>query len=451
MLQETTTTERRPPKLRRPALVQMAQLFREPVAFLEYCRDRLGPIFQMPYPGSPPAVYVTEPELARELYRHDRDVGRAGEAREPYLGPLVGPSSLLCLEDEGWQQQRSLIAPPLHGERIGGWREQINAIAVAEVETWPWARPFELHPRLQAITLEVILRLVFGIDDAERLGRLRRLLPEMLDSISAVFLSPKLRGWLERPWPMRVPGNPVRRFMRLRTRVDELLFDEIARRRAEGEGRLAEREDLLSMLLVARDEDGRGLSDAELRDELITLLTAGHETTATALAWSFERLARHPGVAERVRDELAQGGPGPYLDSVIKEVLRLRPVVYDTPRALSEPLEIGGFVLPAGWLIAPAIPLVHLDPERFPEPQRFDPDRFQGDDAPVVAWIPFGGGRRRCVGSRLALLELQTIVAAVLERFEVEPDDPDPERQRPRTVTLAPSRGATVVLRPRSA
>ncbi len=442
MLQQTATRQRRPPTLRRPGLVQMAQLFHEPVEFLEYYRDRLGPVFRVPYPGSPPFVFVADAELARELYRHDRDVGRAGEAREPYLEPLVGSSSLLCLEGERWQQQRSLIAPPLHGEKVTGWREDIAAIAATEMDGWPLGQPLELHPRMQAITLEVILRLVFGIDDAERLGRLRELLPALLDAIPAVFISPKLRGHLERPWAMRVPGNPARKFTRLLARVDELLLDEIRRRRAEGAQRLGERGDLLSMLLVARDEKGEGLGDDELRDELVTLLTAGHETTATGLAWSFERVARHPEVAEGIRQEAT----GSYLDAVIKEVLRLRPVVYDTPRALAEPLEIGGCHVPKGWLVSAAIPLVHLDPQRFPDPKRFNPARFEGDDAPVVAWIPFGGGRRRCVGSRLALLEMQTVMGAVLERFQLEPDDPADERQRPRTVTLAPAKGARVVL-----
>ncbi len=446
MLQQNTPEGRTPPSLRRPALVQMAQLFVDPVGFLERCRDRLGPVFRVPYPGSPPFVYVADSDLARELFRHDRDIGRAGEAREPYLEPLVGPSSLLCLEGDRWQQQRSLIAPPLHGERIASWRDQIEAIAVAEIERLPRGEPTELHPRMQAITLEVILRLVFGIDDADRLGRLRELLPALLDSVSLVFISPTLRARLQRPLAMRIPGNPMRRFSRRRAEVDELLYDEIRRRRALDAERLAERSDLLSVLLLARDEQGQGLSDGELRDELITLLAAGHETTATGLAWSFERLARHRDVADRLRGEIADDDGTAYLDAVIKEVLRVRPVVFDTPRALAEPLEIGGREIPAGWFIAAAIPLVHLEAGRFPDPERFDPGRFEGGDAPVVAWIPFGGGRRRCVGSRLALLEMQVVIAALLERLELEPAAAADERPRVRGVTLAPAHGARVVL-----
>ena len=349
-------------------------------------------------------------------------------------------------------KQRHLVARPLHGERISGWRNQIAAIAEREIDTWPEGREFALRPRMQAITLEVILRLVFGVEATDRLERLRSSIPALLDAASLVFLVPDLRRALQRPGLMRAPGNPLRRFARRRGEVDQIVYSELRRRRADDPERLADRDDLLSMLMAARDEDGRGMSDEELRDELITLLFAGHETTATALAWSVERLVRHPDALRRAREEAASGETA-YLDAVIKESMRTRPVVFDTPRLLREPLELGGHLLPEGWLVATAIPLVHLSADVFPNPDRFEPERFleRGDASPVAAWMPFGGGRRRCVGARLALLELQTILATILGRCEFQATRRRGERQRPRGVTLTPARGARVVVSDRAA
>ncbi|HEV2074605.1 MAG TPA: cytochrome P450 [Thermoleophilaceae bacterium] len=437
----------RPPGPRLPVALQALLLFRDPVGYLERCRRRYGPVFRIKFPGAPPLVYVTDPSLARELYGHDRDGNRAGEARKPYLSPLVGEHSVLCLEGEQWQRQRRLLAPPLHGQRVAEWRDEIAGIAKKEVDSWPAGEEIELRPRMQSITLEVILRVVFGIEDAGRLDRLRRLLPALLDAVDSplVFGAPRVRERLERsPLLSRLPGNPVRRFEATRAATDELLYEEIARRRAETASRLEGRADLLSTLLLARDEQGNGMADEELRDELVTLLTAGHETTATALAWAFERLVRHPLVLERLLGELEEGRTE-YLDAVVKEVLRARPVVFDTPRALSGPLSLGGYEVPAGWWAAPAIPLVHRSAELFDDPDTFDPERFLGEDPPVGGWIPFGGGQRRCLGSRLALLELQTVISAVLTRRTLTAPDPSPEKRRVQHVTLAPARRARVV------
>lgn len=351
--------------------MQALLLFRDPVRFLERCRRRYGPVFRIKFPGAPPVAYITDPSLARELYSHDGDGNRAGEARAPYLSPLVGEHSVLCLEGDEWRRQRRLLAPPLHGQRVAEWQEQIAEIAAREIDSWPAGEEIELRPRMQRITLEVILRVVFGIDDADRLDRLRRLLPALLDAVDSplVFGAPRLRERLERsPLLRRLPGNPVRRFEAVRAETDELLYAEIARRRGAPQARLEERTDLLSTLLLALDEHGDAMADEELRDELVTLLTAGHETTATALAWSFERLVRHHDVLARLTHDLERGDTG-YLDAVIKEILRSRPVVFDTPRALSGPLELGGYAIPAGWWAAPAIPLVHRSAELFRRPR----------------------------------------------------------------------------------
>lgn len=439
------SSAREPRGPRAPALVQVLRLYRDPIGYLERCRDRWGPVFRIDYPGAPPLAYVTDPSLARQLYSHDGDVNRAGEARLPYLGPLVGESSLLCLEGEPWRRQRELLAPPLHGDRVGRWASEIGAIASAEVESWADGE-LELRPRMQAITLELILRLVFGVTEGPRCNRLRVLLPALLDAIdSPVFGLPRVRAALGGGLGRLVPRNPVRRFERVRAEADAEIFAEIAwrrDRRADGDGG----SDLLSMLMAARDDDGGGMSDGELRDELVTLLTAGHETTATALAWTFERVVRHPPVLERLVAEADAGEDTTYLDAVIREVLRTRPVVFDTPRNLEGPIELGDHVVPGGWWAAPAIPLVHESDELMDDPERFDPDRFLGEGSPVRGWIPFGGGKRRCLGSRLALLELQTVVPAVLRSWRLAAVDPADEEQRIQHVTLAPAKRALVRL-----
>ncbi len=427
----------------------MARMYVDPVGYLERCRREFGPVFRIDYPGSPPFAFIAEAELVRELYAHDRDIGRAGEAREPFLSPLVGTNSLLCLEGERWERHRKLIAAPLHGERVAGWRDQIAAIANAEIDTWPQGEPFAVHPRMQRVTLEVMLRIVFGIDDLDRLQRLRVLLPALLEAASLVLVIPRFRRLLGRSHLRRLPGNPMRRFLVMRAEADDLLYEEIARRRAEGDEALEQREDLLSMLLLARDEHGVRLEDAELRDELMTVLAAGHDTSATALAWAIERLVRHPAVLQRLRDTLADGDDS-CLQAVVKETLRVRPVVFDTPRRLTAPLELGAVRIPAGWLASSAIPSVHLNAATWQHPERFDPDRFLAADAPIASWLPFGGGRRRCVGSRLALLELHTVLAAVVERCTLCAPDSSDERQRPSGVTLRPAKGTQIIVTSRA-
>ncbi|MBX6769872.1 MAG: cytochrome P450, partial [Actinomadura rubrobrunea] len=337
---------------------------------------------------------------------------------------------------------------PLHGRAVARWSERVADIAAAEIAHWPVGVPFALRGRMERITLEVIMQVVFGIRDAGRLRRLRGLLPQLValgGSAGLLRLPPRLRRWtLTSPLPLRAGFLPTTRFVRVRDQVDAILYDEMARRRRDPD---PDATDVLSQLLAARDEAGEPLTDREVRDELITLLVAGHETTATGLAWTFERLLRAPRVLGRLREELAAGEGGGYLDAVIKESLRLRPVVVATPRVLTEPLTIGGHRVPAGWAVAAVIPLVHSDPEVFPEPERFLPERFLGPDAAKAnrAWLPFGGGRRYCAGAQLALLEMRVIITEVLRRLELRPADAAPERARLRAVTLVPARSTRVV------
>jgi cytochrome P450 family 135 len=439
-----------PPGPRTPMLAQTVSFVRHPVRFLDRVRSRFGPVFRVKLLGYPRFVYVAEAHLARRVFATDRDIGLAGEVRREVMEPLVGRSSLLCLEGGEWLRHRKLVGPPLHGRAVEGYRERIAEIAAAEIATWPAGEPFALRPRMQAITLEVILRIVFGVRDATRLERLRALLPDLIETGASSGALAILAGG-ERLWSSRIlrtlPRNPIGRFFALRAEADRLIYEEIEHRRAAPDH---DATDVLALLLAVRDEDGKPLSDEEIRDELVTLLEAGHETTATALAWTFERLARHPEVLARLRSALDAGDDG-YVDAVAKESLRTRPIITDTPRILTAPLELDGYEIPAGWYVAPAIPLIHRDPGRYPEPGEFRPERFlDGGVAPDV-WIPFGGGKRRCVGSHLAMLELRTVVAEVVRRLDVRPAAPEPERTRLHHVTLVPADGGRVIARPRTA
>lgn len=443
----------RPPGPRLPAVVQTALFMYDPSRSLQSLRRRYGPVVQVKPLFFPPEVFVTTAELAERVYALDADGGRAGEVRRMGLEPVVGRNSLLCLDGDPWWRHRRLLSPPLHGRSIRDYREQIAEIAATEISRWPVGRPFALRDRMQRITLEVILRLVFGIRDTARLDRLRTLIPELIDvgaSPLVLMAPPRIRLWAETsPLARRLSALPTTRFARVREAVDELLYAEIAERRAAP---VPDATDVLSRLLSARDEDGDPMSDQELRDELVTLLEAGHETTATGLAWAFERLLREPDVLARLRRELDAGEEETYLEAVVKEVLRIRPVVFDAPRLVDAPLRLGGHLVRKGALAAPLIYLIHRDPDVFPDPEKFRPERFLGDDAARAAksWMPFGGGRRYCVGAQLALLEMRVIIAEVLRRVELRAPNAAPEKPRMKHVTLAPAKRTRVLVTSRT-
>jgi cytochrome P450 len=328
------------------------------------------------------------------------------------------------------------MLPPFHGERMRRYGDLMTEVAAREVETWPIGESFPLWPRMQSLTLEVIMRAVFGVGEGRRLEQLREALRRMLD-------------WGFDMRRLAVVGalgvNKVERLGLLRPvmdPVDELLLAEIRQRREDFD--VGERDDIMSMLVAARHEDGSPMSDAEIRDELLTLLVAGHETTATALAWALERLVRHPEKLDRLREEVAAGGHE-YMDAVVKETLRLRPVLAIVARRLTEPAEVAGHLLPAGCAVTPCIYLVHHRPDVYPEPRRFRPERFLEQPAGTYTWIPFGGGVRRCLGASFALFEMKTVLAAVVSSRRLRPARPESERITRRAITLTPSRGAEVV------
>jgi cytochrome P450 family 135 len=352
------------------------------------------------------------------------------------LEPALGPHSVLTLDDEPHMQQRKLLLPPFHGERVRRYGELIREATRREMERWPVGEPFALRPHTQRITLSVILRAVFGIEDPARVDRATALIDEFGDRVNVITKFPILRRDLGRL-------SPWRRFLAARKRLDDFLYEEIALRRAEAG--VGERDDVLSLLLSARHDDGSPMGDEELRDELLTVVGAGHETTATALAWAMERLLRTPRALARLRESIA-AGEDDYLEATVKETLRARPVILDVARKLTVPATLGGYELERGRFVLAAIAALHYREDVFPEPEQFRPERFLDGRVDNYAWIPFGGGVRRCIGAAFAEYEMRTVLRELVARAELTAPDPEPERVRVRHITLAPGRGTRVVL-----
>ena len=406
------------------------------MGFLAACRRRYGDAFTVRFVGFGRWVYFADPETVASIFQADPDVLLAGEARD-MLEPVVGPRSVLILDGDEHRRQRRLLLPSFQGSHVRRYGELMREVADEEIARWPRGRPFPLRPRMQHITLEVILRAVFGLDAPERRAELHRRLVRLLDVAATPLLVPALAR-------DRGPLSPGRRLARAREAVDDLVFAQIRERRADPEA--GGRDDVLSLLLGARDEEGRGLDDEAVRDELMTLLLAGHETTATGLAWSFERLVRHPATMERLVAELDGGdGDSEYLDAVIRETLRVRPVLFDVARKVVKPTEVAGWSLPQGMLVAPALALVHLDPDAYPNPAAYKPERYADGSPPPRTWIPFGGGPRSCLGAGFALFEMRVVLRAVLEKLRLRPSRPDDEKPKLRNITVVPARGAEVV------
>ena len=429
-------TQGLPPGPRMPRALQTAIWSRQAQWFLEQSRARFGPVFSLKIAYEGDWVMVSDPELVKQVFTGDPRVFHAGEGNQ-ILRPILGDNSVLVLDEKKHIGQRKLLLPPFHGERMQAYGTQMTEIAAREIESWPTGVPYKLRPRMQAITLEIILETVFGVHGGERMGPLRDALRTFLDLTTnpAVLLPILAIG------PDRIHHIPA--FRRRVERVDALIAREIAERRAAED--LEERDDVLSLLLLARHEDGSPMSDAEIRDELLTLLVAGHETTATALSWAMERLTRHPEKLERLRADV-EAGEEEYLTATIQETLRLRPVIVLVVRKLTEPVELGGYKLPAGTGVTPCIHLIHRDPQIYPEPERFLPERFIDNPPGTYTWIPFGGGVRRCLGAAFAQFEMAVVLRELVRRRQIEPANPASERPFRRAITETPRHDAEVVL-----
>jgi cytochrome P450 len=425
-----------PPGPRAPAAINMARLVQHPIESLVGWRERYGDAYTVPLIVFGVGVYVSDPDAIREMLTGDQSDLRAGEANEP-LSPVVGKKSLLTLDGHEHMRQRKLLLPPFQGSAVGNFREVIREVADAEIGSWREGQELVMRDRMRALTFEVIVRAVFGVTERERIERLRGTLVSVLD-MQMVFALP---GALRRDFGR---WSPWGQFQRRLKAADALLYEEIARRRTAPD--LEERTDVLSLLLRARDEKGEAMSDLELRDELMTMLLAGHETTATGLAFAFDLLPRNPGALARLRDEL-DGENDTYLDAVVTETLRVRPVIDAAERTLTKPRTICGWELPPGIRVYPNITVVHLREDLYPEPYEFQPERFIEKEAPSYAWLPFGGGIRRCIGAALAQAEMAEVIRAVVSRVDLEPTRPDPEPVVMRGVTLVPRHGTPVRVR----
>jgi cytochrome P450 len=434
-----------------PSLLQAAFVTASPYGWMVKRWRRYGDVFSSRFPIFGRVVYIADPALVKEVFTGDPATFHAGEANTLALGDALGEHSLLTLDEERHLSQRKLLLPPFHGESVGRYVEVMAEATEREVARWPVGKEIELRPRMQAITLDVILRAVFGVRDDERMDLFRERIPPLGETTSVL-------NWL--PFMDRDLGGitPAARFRRALAAVDELIYAEIADRRAapdeeENDARghrplAGRRDDVLSLLLRARHEDGSAMTDSELRDELMTLLTAGHETTATGLAWAFERVLRTPRVLERLTASLDDDA---YLDAVVKETLRVRPVVVDVARKLTRDTEVAGWRLPAGTLVLPAIAVLHARPDLYESPDEFRPERFLDGGAESYAWIPFGGGVRRCIGASFAQVEMKTVLREVLRRVRLRASSQRPERGVIRHVTVVPGRGARAVVEDRLA
>ncbi len=423
-----------PPGPRTPALLQTIGWWTRPLSYTARLHARYGSRFTMRLLGQPTFVVLTDPADLKELFTADPEVLHPGEGAR-LLEPIVGANSVILLDEGTHLEQRKLMLPAFHGDRMQRLTGLMEELTERELDDWPLGEPVALHPRCQQLTLEIILRAVFGLDEGSRLDLLRERLPAILTfGDSPISLLPQAQ---------RLFGNRGRfaRFARDRAAVDDELFALIDERRREG----GERDDVLAMLLAAEHSDGSPMSDEEIRDELMTALVAGHETTASSLGFAFEQLARSPEVLER----LAADEDGSYADAVTAETMRRRPVLPNPePRLVVREVTIGGWTYPEGVVLIGGSYMVHHDPSIYPDPYAFRPERFLGRKPGTYTWLPFGGGRRRCLGASFALLEMRLVLRAAAERFTLSAPGPRPRPAR-RMITIVPGDGARVVLRRR--
>jgi len=438
-----------------PPTVQTLVWALAPTALMDHCRKRCGEAFTVTFaPSGRKLVMVSDPAAVKTVLTAPPEVAPSAAGDTP-IASILGPRSVITLTGPEHMRQRKLLLPSFHGERMRAYEDTIAQATGRDMASWPLGKPMRLSERTRNITLEVILRAVFGVE-AERMGGLKGAIGGLAEPMRTLAM---LRFALKPPSADR-PAGAIGRAL---NQLDELIYAEIARRREQAD--LGEREDILSLLLQARDEEGEAMTDGELRDELVSLLLAGHETTATSVAWAIERLVRHPNKLARLVGEIdaggeasgdgetharAQGAGGDeYMQAVIHETLRARPVVPGVVRLLNEPLTVAGYELPAGTRVVPSIYLTNNNPRVYENPKRFQPERFLGQAPDTFAWIPFGGGIRRCIGASFAMLEMKVMLRTMLG--ELHPSVPrrsvwrKGEWNRRRAITLVPAAGTRVV------
>jgi cytochrome P450 len=441
-----------PPGPRMPSFVQAIGWARRPLPFMERCQRRYGEIFTLRLGRKETWVVLCDPEDVKRVFTADPDTLGVSEAN-PLLGPLLGHRSVMLLEEPEHMPRRKLMLAPFHGRRMDGYAEMMSEVTRREIASWPLGEPFELWPRMQTITLEVILRVVFGAVQSEHVRRLRGLLRELTAWLNDPRRLTSLSAVLGARAMARDPS-----FQSTREAMASTVLAEVRRRREEragangagARGRAAAqdgdepRDDVLALLEGARYEDGSPLSERDLCDEAITLLLDG--PTSTSLAWTFERLLRHPDKLERLRREVTDGEQDSYMDAVVREAMRLCPPVAVVARRLLAPLQLGGYRIPAGVTVAPCVYLLHRREEVYPNPRAFVPERFVGRAAGTYTWIPFGGGSRRCLAASFATMEMKRVVGTVLSEVELRPERAPSERVTRSSIAFAPGGRALAVV-----
>ncbi|HEY5816182.1 MAG TPA: cytochrome P450 [Solirubrobacterales bacterium] len=436
-----------PPTITQSPLLQTLRFNQRQIQFVFRARRELGEVFRMrgSLPGPGPVI-TSHPDHVRSLFTAKPEQAPSLTGESP-LRPVVGPNSVLTAVGPRHMRQRKLLLPPFHGEAIEQYTQMIADAAEREIDRWPVGRPFALAPRMQAITLDVIMAGIFGIEGVPERGtpehRLRQMTKRVVEASTLPFAPVVELINLNREEPV----GPMKIGLDMLDRATYAVIEQ--RRRAED---LGDRRDILSLLLQARTEEGEAMSDKELRDELLTLVLAGHETTANSLAWTWERLVRNPAAHDALRDAVrGEGDANEQVEATIVEGMRSRPVIPIIGRRVMLPWQLGPYSVEAETPVLMSILLVHHREDLYPEPFEFRPERFVGGRKPgTYEWIPFGGGIRRCLGAALAMAEQRVVLEAMASRLDLEADDPAPEHAVHRNVTMIPARGARVVIRSHS-
>ncbi|MBE9212432.1 cytochrome P450 [Plectonema cf. radiosum LEGE 06105] len=446
-----TSSYNLPPSGKMPIFLRRMKFVFQPLEYLEDFAQAYGDSFSLPTKDGNNTVYFSQPEALEQIFTADTNFLKTGG--NSILKFLVGDNSLILLNGDRHQRQRKLLTPPFHGDRMRTYGMTIWEIAERVSDKWGSGKPFNIRESMQEITLSVILRAVFGLDEGNRLDELRLRISLLLDFISSPLLSASLFfSFLQKDWGS---WSPWGRVLYLRSSIDDLIYDLIEERRAESD---KNREDILSLMMSARYEDGGAMSNEELRDELMTLLFAGHETTASALTWAFYWVDYLPEVREKLLKELNNLSENPepslvaklpYLTAVCQETLRIYPIAMNAfPRIVVNPIEIGGYKLPKHTWIIPAIYLAHHREEVYPESKQFKPERFIERQFSPYEFFPFGGGNRRCIGSAFAMYEMKLVLATILSQYELSRIDKRPVKPVRRGLTLATPAGMKMIATP---